>query len=394
MTTILFTFFIALILSLLLTPLAGRFGKRFGAVDVPDERKVHAIKIPRTGGLSIFITFLLTLASSKVLMTQVSDLLVMDRQLIFLLGGALVLFGVGLVDDFHRLGHKVKFLFQILVTSIAFWGGIRIGTFSIFGSSVTLGVFSYFITVFWFLLFINAINLIDGLDGLASGITVFVSTVMIILSILKVDFLTAMLFASLAGSTLGFLRYNFHPASIFLGDGGSYFLGYAIAGLSIIGSVKSQVGATVLIPMIALGVPLFDTILSPIRRFMLGRRMFFPDTGHIHHRLKEMGLTTKKAVWVLYGITFCLCIMAVFVVNIRDERAGLFLIILGVSAVIFVRKLGYFEYFALDKIYGWFRDLTDEAGFSHERRSFLSLQIDTNSYNEGRCYGTALLCWM
>jgi len=231
-------------------------------------------------------------------------------------------------------------------------------------------------TVFWFVLFINAVNLVDGLDGLAGGIVVFAATVMVFLSVVREDFLTALLFAALGGSVLGFLRYNFNPASIFLGDGGSYFLGYAVAGLSIMGSVKSQVGAVMMIPLLALGVPIFDTILAPLRRFIRGREMFSPDSGHIHHRLLGMGLTAKRAVLIIYSITLGLCILAVLLVNIRDERAGLFLIVLGACAVIFIRKLGYFEYFATDKIYGWFRDLTDEAGFSHERRTFLSIQID------------------
>jgi UDP-GlcNAc:undecaprenyl-phosphate GlcNAc-1-phosphate transferase len=203
--------------------------------------------------------------------------------------------------------------------------------------------------VFWFVLFINAVNLIDGLDGLAAGIIFFASLVLIILSVVKGEYLIGMLFAALAGACLGFLRYNFNPASIFMGDSGSYFLGYAIAGLSIMGSIKSQVGAAMLIPVMALGIPLFDTILSPIRRFVRGRKMFHPDKGHVHHRLVEMGLTTKKVVWMIYAMTFSLCL---------------------------IRKLGYFEYVASDKIYGWFKDLSDEAGFSHDRRSFLNLQIE------------------
>jgi len=125
-----------------------------------------------------------------------------------------------------------------------------------------------------------------------------------------------------------------------------------------------------------MGVPIFDTILAPVRRFVRGRKMFSPDNGHVHHRLVGMGLTTRSAVLFIYLATFFLCVLALMLVNIRDERAGLFLIVLGAGAVIFIRKMGYFEYIATDKIYGWFRDLTDEAGLSHERRTFLSIQID------------------
>ncbi|MFC1488279.1 MraY family glycosyltransferase [Thermodesulfobacteriota bacterium] len=376
MTTILTLFTIALVLSLILTPQAGKLGARFGAMDFPEERKMHTRPIPRTGGMAIFVTFLVTLFVGRLVTTKVTELFVLDRQTTFFLAGALVCFGVGLVDDFRRLGPKIKFLFQIIGASLAFWGGIRIGIVNIFGNIFYLGPFTYFITVFWFVLLINAVNLVDGLDGLAGGIVFFVCAVMVILSVIKGDYLTGMLFATLGGSILGFLRYNFNPASIFLGDSGSYFLGYAIAGLSITGSAKSQVGAAVMIPLLALGVPLFDTILSPIRRFLRGRALFRPDNGHVHHRLIGMGFTTKKVVWFIYAITLVLCILAILTVNIQDERAGLFLIILGAGAIFFIRQLGYFEYIASDKIYGWFKDLTDEAGFSRDRRSFLSIQID------------------
>jgi UDP-GlcNAc:undecaprenyl-phosphate GlcNAc-1-phosphate transferase len=286
-----------------------------------------------------------------------------------------MVFGVGLFDDFHRLGPKVKFLFQVIGASVAFWGGLRIEVLSFFGIEFHFVILSYFVTVFWFVFFINAINLIDGLDGLAAGIAFFASAVLVILSVLKGEHLIAMLFAALAWAVLGFLRYNFNPASIFMGDGGSYFLGYFIAGLSIMGSIKSQVGAAMLIPIVALGIPVFDTILSPIRRFILGKEMFKPDKGHVHHKLAEMGFSTKRVVWTIYGISFCLCALSVVLVNVRDEQAGLFLILLGAGAVIFIRKLGYLEYFTSDKIYGWFKDITDEAGLSHDRRSFLNLQV-------------------
>ena len=376
MTTILITFIFALILSLALTPVAKKLGVRFGAIDVPDERKVHSKPIPRCGGMAIFLAFILTLVISALFMTEVSNKLMLDKKASFFLFGSLIVFAVGLFDDFHRLGPRVKFFFQVIAASVAFYGGLRIESFSFFGLGFNFGIVSYVVTVFWFVLFINAINLIDGLDGLAAGIIFFASAVLVILSVFRGEYLIAMLFAALGGAVLGFLRYNFNPASIFMGDGGSYFLGYAIAGLSIMGSIKSQVGAAMLIPVLAMGIPLFDTILSPIRRFVRGRKMFHPDKGHVHHRLVGMGLTAKKAVWIIYAITFCLCIVAILVVNIRDEQAGLFLIVLGAGVVVFVRKLGYFEYFASDKLYGWFKDVTDEAGFSHDRRSFLNLQIE------------------
>jgi len=376
MTTILFIFSIALVVSLVLTPLLGKLGFRFGAVDEPNERKVHSKLIARCGGMGIFVSFFLALiAGSLFLETSVSRLLVLNDQMAFVVLGGLIVFGIGLVDDFHRLGSPIKFLFHILGASMAYFGGLKIGHVGILGLDLQLGLLSYLITVFWFVLFINAINLIDGLDGLAGGVTFFACAVMVILSIMKQDFLIAMLFAALGGATLGFLRYNFNPASIFLGDSGSYFLGYSIAAISILGSIKSQMGAVVLIPMVGLGVPLFDTFLSPIRRFIIGSDMFNPDKNHIHHKLVERGLSTKKVVWIIYGISICLCGFSLLLVNLRDEQVGLFLIVLAAASVIFLRKLGYFEYFTSDKIFGWLKDLTDEAGIKRDRRTFLSMQM-------------------
>ncbi len=376
MTTILFTFVAATLIALLLTPVASRLGMLWGAVDKPSARKVHLTTIPRSGGPAIFVSFFLALIAARLLNTQVSELMVWDSKVVFAMLGGVVIFSVGLIDDFRRLGPKSKLIMQIFAASLAFYGGVRIDVFAIGGTTLNFGIFSYPITVFWFLLFINALNLIDGLDGLAAGVSLFASLMMVFLSVIQANYLSALEFAALAGALLGFLRYNFNPASIFMGDGGSYFIGYAIAALAILGSLKSQVGATLLIPLLALGVPIFDTILSPLRRFLKGRRMFQPDKDHIHHRLLEMGLSTRNAVLIIYAATAVLCFLAILVVNIRNKTAGLLLLIPAIAVFVIVRKFGYFEYLATDKIAGWFRDMSDEAGISQGRRSFLSLQVE------------------
>ena len=376
MTTILFAFIVAFAFSLVLTPGATWLGKRFGAIDMPSERKVHPRPIPRSGGLAIALAFGLSLIACVFLMTQVSELLFWNQQRAFGLLGGIVVFTVGFFDDFKRLEPRLKLLAQILAASLAYYGGVRIEAFAVGEMGFQFGILSWFITVFWFLLLINAVNLIDGLDGLAAGVAFFTSTVMVILGIMQGNFLAALAFAALAGALLGFLRYNFNPASVFMGDGGSYFIGYTIAALSIMGSLKSQVGATLLIPLLALGVPIFDTILSPVRRWVRGRQMFRPDKGHIHHRLVAMGLSSKRTVLILYGISCALCLLAILLINLRNEMASLLLIVLGITAFIVVRKMGYLEYLAVDKLYGWLRDLSDEAGLSRDRRSFLSLQIE------------------
>jgi len=388
MTTLLAIFLISLSISLLFTPVAKWLGQKLGAIDIPNERKSHQTPIPRNGGLAIVSSFFLTLCIMSFFNTKISNTLHLDTPMIFLFIGSLISFGVGLFDDFKRLGPYIKFLVQIIAASVAYMGGISIQFFYLGSLHVNAGILSYFITVFWFVFFINAINLIDGLDGLAAGITFFACIVLVVLSIIREDFLTSVLFTALSGSVLGFLRYNFNPASIFMGDGGSYFLGYIIAGLSILGTVKSQLGAAMLIPLVALGVPIFDTLISPLRRFILGQSMFKPDKGHIHHRLIEKGLSTKRSVLIIYCISICLCLLSILLVNFRNEQAGLFLIILGSGSVVFIRKIGYFDYFATDKIYGWFRDVTDEAGFTRDRRTFLSLQLEiTNAKDLNTLWG-------
>jgi UDP-GlcNAc:undecaprenyl-phosphate/decaprenyl-phosphate GlcNAc-1-phosphate transferase len=376
MTTVLSIFLISLVLTLILTPFAIIIGNRVGAVDQPNDRKIHKVPLPRTGGVAIGLALVLTFSISRLFMTRVSDLLIVDQMFCMFMLGAAICFAAGLIDDFSRLSPKTKLLIQILGASIAFFGGVRITQFTILNFVIEFGWFSYPITLFWFVLFVNAINLIDGLDGLATGIVFFAAVLMVVLTVMRGSFLSAMLFAGLAGSTLGFLRYNFAPASIFLGDGGSYLLGYLLAGISILGAVKSQVSALMLIPILALGVPVFDTLTSPLRRFVRGTRMFRPDADHVHHRLVGMGFSTRKAVLVLYSITIILCVAAVAMINLRDERAGLLLVILGVGIFFFIRKLRYFDYFSQKRVLSWFMDLGDGMGLSKGRRHFTGLQMD------------------
>jgi UDP-GlcNAc:undecaprenyl-phosphate GlcNAc-1-phosphate transferase len=324
----------------------------------------------------VFLAFGVGVLGGKLLGTQLSDELVLDRQMFGLLLGGMLAVGIGVYDDFRQLGPKVKFAAQIAGASIAFFFGVKVCVCDLFPWTWMGELVSYGVTVFWFLLLINAINLIDGVDGLSGGICFFASTVMALLSVMKQDYVLGVFFTSMAGAILGFLRYNFNPATIFLGDGGSYFLGYAIAGLSTLGAVKGQVSSVLLIPVVALGVPLMDTILAPIRRWLRGRKMFRPDKGHIHHKLMARGYTTRSVVGFLYLVTVALCLGTLILVNLQDEHAGLVLVILGAAAFFIFQKSGYLEYFAMDKVYGWFRDVYDSAGLSYERRSFLDLQIE------------------
>lgn len=387
LVTIISFFAAAVLISVVMTPLARKAGRRYGALDVPDDRKIHTVPIPRIGGLAIFVSFFLVFGGALFFAPALFRNQLFDSRYLFFALGSLVAFGIGTVDDFRRINPKIKLLFQICAAAIPCYGGLGIEAVGIGSRVLHLGVYSYAVTIFWFVLLMNAINLIDGLDGLAAGIVFFASLVMVVLTFYRRDYATALVFAVLAGTLLGFLRYNFNPASIFMGDGGSYFLGYAVAGISIIGSIKSQTGALILIPLVSMGLPVFDAILSPVRRFVLGNKMFQPDKSHIHHRIVSLGFTPRNAVLVIYGISVVLCILGILVANIRDELIGLFLVVLAASSILFFKKLRYFEYFALDKVYGWLKDITDVTGISKDRRSFLSIQIEIgNSGNIGEMW--------
>ena len=381
MITILLAFCAALLLSLLLTPLARKAGELFGFLDMPSERKVHTHPIPRTGGVAIFISFVLALIIVYVADTDISRLLVLNQQRALLMIGCVICFLTGLADDFWRLPARRKLLLQILGVTVAYAGGIDITRMVVGNVDISFGIMSYVLTVLWFLLFINAVNLVDGLDGLAGGVTFFAAMMMVTLSFLGDRYMTAVLFAALSGGILGFLRYNFNPASIFLGDGGSYFIGYAIAGMSIMGGVKSQTTAAMLIPLLALGLPVFDTILSSLRRFAVGKKIFGADKGHIHHRLLSLVQNTRQAVLLMYAMTIGLCMISLLLVTARDERAAFLLILVGVGAIYFAKKLGYFSYMNQKRIISWINDVTDETGISRERRNFLNLQIDISQSN-------------
>lgn len=380
MTTIIAIFLTALVLALLITPAVARLGVRLGVVDRPGARKVHRRPIPRIGGLAIYLAFwgafLPLLAPGIHNATNILYQIAHEPLMIPLALGGAVVFALGLWDDKRGLNPWLKLVVQILAAMVVYFCGVRITSFTLPGIGfVHLGPLALPATVFWILLVINAINLIDGLDGLAAGVSFFACMVLVVLGVIGGRYFLAAVTAALAGAILGFLRYNFNPAIIFMGDGGSYFLGFMLACVSIIGSVKSQAAVSMLIPVIALGVPLLDTVWATVRRFILGRRIFQADREHFHHRLLKLGYSHREAVLVLYAATICCGAVALVAVNLQDERAALILGVVGLAAILGIRRLGYMSYLKGDRLLSWIRELSDDAGFSHERRSFLNEQI-------------------
>ena len=380
MTSIIAIFILALLLSLVCTPIVIRFANHFNLVDKPSKRKVHKKPIPRIGGIAIYLSFFLPFSIAFIFNTDPLNQMVLNKYSFTFFIGAAIVFGVGLIDDFIRLRPGLKFFAQFVAASTAFAGGIQIGGIDFGGGHlVHLGWLSFPVTVFWFLFFINGINLIDGLDGLAGGVAFLVSVILLILTISQDQVLIALLLASFAGATLGFLRYNFYPAKIFMGDSGSYFIGFCLAALSIVGSIKGQAAVAIFIPIIAMGVPFIDTLWAPIRRFMLGQRMFSPDGEHLHHRLLSLGFSHRNAVMVLYGATIIFGGLALAMLHAKDERAALILLVIGLFVIFSIRKLGYLNFITGGTVKHWLGDVSDEFGISHERRSFLNLQVGINS---------------
>ncbi len=377
MTTILVIFILSLLCSLLLTPLIRNLACNAGVMDVPSSRKVHKHAVPRIGGLALFIAFFcpFILCFLFQLDTLAVKSLFGDDRIVGFLVGAVLIFSLGLVDDLRDLPAVVKLSGQVVIALIAYFWGFQIHAVSApFVGGLSLWIFSLPLTVFWFVLVMNAINLADGLDGLAAGICLFVSLAMLFVCSTSGRIPEALAFAALAGATLGFLRYNFYPASIFMGDSGSYFLGYTLAALSVAGSIKGQVATAMLIPVIALGVPLIDTLWAPFRRFVFGQKIFQPDRDHFHHKLVKLGYTQRRAVLLIYSLTIMLGIGAITLVHSQNDTAALILFVLGIGVIFTTRYLGIDKFFTLRRMLNWAQDLSDEVGIRHDRRSFLNHQ--------------------
>lgn len=263
------------------------------------------------------------------------------------LGGGLVIASVGAVDDVKGIGAKKKLLGQILAASIAWAAGARIEAFDIpyIGSFEFGPVASYILTVGWIAAFVNAINLIDGLDGLASGIVLFAAITNTIVAFVTGNILAAVLNAGLGGAVLGFLYFNFNPATVFLGDTGSMFLGYCLGAAALLtGRQKESTVVALLVPLVALGVPLTDTLFTMIRRFLEKRPIFSADRGHIHHRLLDLGLTHRRVVLFLYGGSVLTCVAALLAAFGKSWQVGAALALAILVLIAGARFAGYFRW--------------------------------------------------
>ena len=316
------TMLVGVVTTWAITPWVSRLGQRLGAVDDPGPRKVHRSPVPRIGGLAVFAGFLASAIFAVFATGYWSKFPEGAAEWSVLAAGAAAMLLLGLVDDIRGVGYQWKFLVQIVAGAVAWLAGFRIELITLpFSPGVIdmTGV-SLVVTILWVVGITNALNLIDGLDGLAAGSAMITCTAVATISFWSGNPAEAAISAALLGSLLGFLRYNFNPARIFLGDSGSMFLGFILALISIRASQKNTTTVAVLVPVLVLGLPIFDTAFAVLRRtWRLARHdrpesggvaafakratvLFLPDRGHIHHRLLDAGLSHRSAVLVLYAV--------------------------------------------------------------------------------------------
>ena len=323
---------VALVLSFAMTPAVRMLARRIGAIDVPnDPRRIHTHPIPRLGGLSIFIGFMLSVLFFVEITVQLRGILI----------GAVIIVIIGAIDDVKPQRAIVKLIVQIIAALVAIFHGTVIDIFSnplIFldAKYVSLGVLSIPITVIWIVAITNFVNLIDGLDGLAVGISAISAIVMMIIALMFSEIEIAVIMAALAGACLGFLPYNFNPARLFLGDSGALMLGFVLATVSIQGLFKFYAAISIAVPLLVLALPLFDGSFAFLRRLAEGRSPMSADRGHIHHRLLDRGMSQRQAVLLMYAGSGILGFIAVVIAASDSIRAFILIVaVIIASSVVF-----------------------------------------------------------
>lgn len=335
MANIVIPFVISTIISLLMTPVAKKIAIRVGAVDIPkDNRRVHNKPIPSMGGIAIYISVVIT----ALLFLKI------DKALISILIGGTIIFISGLIDDLRDISPRTKLAFQIIAAIVLIFGGIKIDAitnpFTKTSNLIGLNGFAIPITIFWVVGITNTLNLIDGLDGLAAGVAMIASLSFLFVANKLHSSPVMVMSAIVAGSCLGFLPYNFNPAKIFMGDTGALFLGFMLAALSIEGVMKSVATIAVIVPIIILGVPIFDATFAIFRRLLNGRSIAEADKGHLHHRLLKLGLTQRQTVLILYTISAVFGICAILIAKANSKRAVIFSVIVFVITILLAGKMG------------------------------------------------------
>lgn len=348
---IIIAFTIAFMTAFMATPHTINLAKKVGAVDTPkDARRINKITMPRLGGLAVILGFFVSVAYLLIVMTIENKIdLSQDNYVRKIYGFTIGAFLIGIicfVDDVRGVPALIKLVFQIAAASVVIKSGIMIDNLDIpifhfenFGET-----FYIILTVGWIVGITNAINLIDGLDGLSTGISIISClSLLIIFSLNGSPLISILLITALGGSLCGFLPYNFNPAKTFIGDTGSNFLGYCLSIISILGIAKTYTAIVIVAPLIVLGLPLFDTLSSIVRRLIHGKSLkaiIQPDAGHLHHKMLRKGFSQKQAVLILYGISAILGMFAIILLESGIWKALSFMIIISI-----IIAMGYKEFF-------------------------------------------------
>lgn len=320
-TQIIIAVMIAFLGALVLTPLAKKISLKYGLMDKPDERKVHKGAVPRGGGLAIYAGFVLALMVIGYCSTQIEGFLI----------GSLIIVTLGLLDDKYGLRAIPKFIFQSIAALVVIYFGIHINMDAfLVGHLSQYTWLSLPLTFFWIVGITNAINIIDGLDGLAAGVSVIAAVAIAIVAFLSGEVAVGALALVVGAAALGFLPHNF-KSRIFMGDSGSLFLGFSLAVLSIMGSLKLAAAFTLLVPITILLIPIFDTLFAIVRRLIRRRSIFEGDKRHFHHRLLDLGFSPKQAVLFIYLFSIVFSGLAIYASQVRN-RTGY--IIFGISLVL------------------------------------------------------------
>ena len=336
-------FILAFVVAFVATPYTIKIARKVGAVDIPkDERRMHKKAMPKFGGPAVILGFLVSTIYLLIVMSMEQSINLFSfeeygKKLLGFLIGIGIITAFCVVDDIKTIKPLTKLVGQLLAAIVAVVAGIRIDgiTLPFLNFPEIHQVTSIILTIAWIIIVTNAINLIDGLDGLSSGISVISAVSLLIIFVLNgSSMVSIVLIAALAGALVGFLPFNFSPAKTFIGDTGSNFLGFALAIISILGSAKTYTAAVIVLPLIVLGLPIFDTVFAIIRRMIRGKSIkavFKADKGHLHHKLVARGYNQKQAVLILYGISAIFAIFAVILCDSGIWKALSFLLIVIVA---------------------------------------------------------------
>ncbi len=355
MTLLFFGLFaFSLALSFVATRQVRDIATRRGWVFIPQEgRHVHQSPLPRLGGVAIFLAFSISLILWLTL-SLIFPRLVMGvaaTTLLRIYVPACLIFCVGIYDDLRGASPYLKFAVQAVAAGMLFAGGMRVLDLPlIFGSRALPWFVGLPLTILWVVAVTNAFNLIDGLDGLAAGSALFSTMVFFVVALVTQSWLGALMSVTLAGAILGFLRFNFNPATIFLGDSGSLFIGFMLSALALAGAQKAPTFVAVAIPVVSFGLPILETLLSVLRRLISGRPIFTADREHIHHKLLQMGLSHRQVVIVLYAVSAMFAMLSLFLLWPTGSTLGLVLAVVGTGIWLGVQHLNYLEFGELRRV--------------------------------------------